>query len=96
MPSAASRAGTFADGTKWSANPQSSASPGPIVAEVSPRWVPVPPGARASRRLPPTSGTRPILVSGMATTERSVTTRTAPWAETPTPPPMVMPSITAR
>lgn len=34
-------------------------------------------------------------VSGMATRERSVTIRTVPWAEIPTPPPMTMPSIRA-
>lgn len=45
--------------------------------------------------MPPTSGTNPIPVSGMATRERSVTTRTSPWADTPTPPPMTMPSMRA-
>lgn len=33
--------------------------------------------------------------SGMAILVRSVTIRTLPWAETPTPPPITMPSITA-
>lgn len=34
-------------------------------------------------------------VSGIAIRERSVTRRTVPWAEMPTPPPMTIPSITA-
>lgn len=53
------------------------------------------PGAAASRWVPPTSGTKPIAVSGIATRERSVTTRTSPWADTPTPPPITMPSMSA-
>lgn len=44
---------------------------------------------------PPTSGTNPIPVSGIAILDRSVTIRTEPWAERPTPPPITMPSMTA-
>ncbi len=69
--------------------------PGPTTAPVRARWVPSSPGARASRYVPPTSGTKPIPVSGMATFDRSVTIRTLPCAETPTPPPITMPSMTA-
>lgn len=34
-------------------------------------------------------------VSGIAILDRSVTIRTEPWAERPTPPPITMPSMTA-
>ena len=44
--------------------------------------------------MPPTSGANPMPTSGMATADRSVTTRWLPWAEMPTPPPMTMPSMT--
>ena len=48
--------------------------------------------ARRSRRRP---GNSPMPVSGMANMVRSVTTRCEPWTETPTPPPIVMPSSSA-
>ena len=54
-----------------------------------------PSGAGASRWLAPTSGTRPMPHSGIASKVRSVTTRCAPWAEMPTPPPITIPSISA-
>jgi len=37
-----------------------------------------------------------MLTSGIAIVERSVTIRMLPWAEMPTPPPIAMPSISAR
>ena len=40
----------------------------------------------------PTSGKRPMAVSGMAKSARSVATRKRPCAVSPTPPPMTMPS----
>jgi hypothetical protein len=43
----------------------------------------------------PTPGTLPMATSGMAIWVLSVTTRTLPWAETPTPPPITSPSISA-
>ena len=45
--------------------------------------------------MPPTSGMKPIPTSGIAIFVVSVTTRTLPWAPTPTPPPITMPSISA-
>ena len=44
-------------------------------------------------KVPPTSGMNPIPTSGIAIFVVSVTTRTLPWALTPTPPPITMPSI---
>ena len=45
--------------------------------------------------VPPTSGIKPMPTSGIAIFVVSVTTRTLPWALTPTPPPITMPSISA-
>ena len=53
------------------------------------------PGERESSRVPPTSGTKPIVVSGMPIRVRSVTIRTEPCAEIPTPPPRTSPSMNA-
>ncbi len=44
---------------------------------------------------PPTSGNRPIPLSGMAKVVRSVATRNRQGRERPTPPPMVIPSMKA-
>ena len=71
------------------------ASAPPTVAPVSARWVPSSPGARARRYSAPTSGKKPIAVSGMATRDRSVTRRRLPYAEMPTPPPITTPSMKA-
>ncbi|CAH0310517.1 hypothetical protein SRABI128_04496 [Microbacterium sp. Bi128] len=57
--------------------------------------MPVSPGEPESSRVPPTSGTNPIVVSGMPVRVRSVTIRTEPWAEIPTPPPKTSPSMNA-
>ena len=62
---------------------------------VKARYVPTKPGARANRYDTPTSGKNPMPTSGIATDERSVTTRCAACAEMPTPPPITTPSITA-
>ncbi len=43
----------------------------------------------------PTSGKKPIETSGMANEKRSPATRCEPCTESPTPPPMTMPSISA-
>ena len=45
--------------------------------------------------MPPTSGTNPMVVSGMPVRVRSVTIRTEPCAEIPTPPPRTSPSMNA-
>ena len=47
------------------------------------------------KKVPPTSGKRPIPVSGMAKTVFSVATRYFPWTDSPTPPPIVIPSMRA-
>ncbi|MCY1225937.1 hypothetical protein D9M72_381500 [compost metagenome] len=57
--------------------------------------MPVSPGERDSSKVPPTSGTNPMVVSGMPVRVRSVTIRTEPCAEIPTPPPSTRPSMKA-
>ena len=53
------------------------------------------PGARCRNQVPPTSGKKPMRVSGIATRVRGpAMRRLAPWAR-PMPPPIAMPSITA-
>ena len=49
------------------------------------------PGMRFSSQLPPTSGNRPMLTSGMARREASLTTRWLAPIMSPMPPPMTMP-----
>jgi hypothetical protein len=53
------------------------------------------PGRRDRNQPPPTSGNRPIPVSGMANRVFSVATRNLAGCEMPTPPPMVIPSMKA-
>ena len=65
------------------------------LAPVSPRYMPTSPGQRGRNQVPPTSGKKPIPVSGMANRVRSVAIRKSPCTEIPTPPPMVMPSSRA-
>ncbi len=43
----------------------------------------------------PTSGNRPIWVSGMASWDVASTTRAEPCADTPSPPPIVIPVMRA-
>ena len=43
----------------------------------------------------PTSGNMPIPVSGIAKTAFGLATRMPPWIESPIPPPMQIPSMTA-
>ena len=62
---------------------------------VSPRYSPRRPGACASSQVPPTSGVKPMRVSGIASFERSVTMRIAACPARPMPPPIVMPSAIA-
>ncbi len=45
--------------------------------------------------MPPTSGVKPMRVSGIASFDRSVTMRIAAWPARPMPPPIVMPSANA-
>ena len=45
--------------------------------------------------MPPTSGVKPMRVSGIASFDRSVTMRIAAWPASPMPPPIVMPSASA-
>ena len=58
--------------------------------------MPTSPGMRASSGVINTSGNSPICVSGMASRLVASTTRWEPWALSPSPPPIVMPVITAR
>ena len=69
---------------------------GPLsMRPVRPRYSPSRPGVRLRKKPPPTSGNRPMLVSGMAILVRSVTMRSrAPWLS-PMPPPITMPSMKA-
>ncbi len=91
----ASSRGSSAAGTKWSASPAAIPSAAPTGDPVSARCVPSSPGARESSHDPPTSGCMPMPTSGIASRDRSVTTRTDACAEIPIPPPMTRPSMIA-
>ena len=52
-------------------------------------------GTVVFRQVAPPSGNRPIPVSGIAKSVRSVATKCEPVADTPTPPPMTIPSTSA-
>ena len=53
------------------------------------------PGERDSNQVQPTSGKKPRPTSGIASLVRSVTTRWLPCADSPTPPPITIPSMKA-
>ena len=53
------------------------------------------PGMRGKNQVAPTSGKKPMPTSGMAKEKRSPATRCEPCTDTPTPPPITMPSISA-
>ena len=93
--SADSRPSSRTLGTWWSARPAAMASAGPTVLPVSARYSPTRPGARPSSQDPPTSGVKPIRVSGIASIDRSVTMRCEAWPARPIPPPIVIPSANA-
>src|SRR2546421_1255044 len=57
--------------------------------------VPSSPGVRGRNQVAPTSGKKPMPTSGIAKENRSPATRCEPCTETPTPPPITMPSISA-
>ena len=63
----------------------------PVSASHSPMWSLI----RDRYQPPPTSGNSPIPVSGMAKVVRSVATRNRQGRDSPTPPPMVIPSMIA-
>ena len=69
----------------------------PSVTEMNIVYATVPlvhnPSAEASQT--PGAVRKPMPTSGIATCDRSVTTRTCAWAEMPTPPPKTMPSMNA-
>ena len=92
--SAAATPGAASLGTKWVARPAWTRSAAPIRAPVSARYVPTSAGSRDRKCEPPTSGKKPIPVSGIAKLARSVATRKRPWSERPTPPPITIPSHT--
>ena len=78
-------------GTSTSAMPQCRASAAFSGAAVSARNNPVRPGMRGRNQLPPTSGNRPMPISGIARRVASVTTRCDAPTIRPTPPPITMP-----
>ncbi|MDZ7714206.1 MAG: hypothetical protein U5L06_14400 [Rhodovibrio sp.] len=57
--------------------------------------MPIAPVRRGSTQVAPTSGKKPIAVSGIAAIVRSPATRWLPCIDKPRPPPMVIPSIQA-
>ena len=59
------------------------------------RYVPISPSSRGRKKLAPTSGKKPMVVSGMAKIVFSVAIRKGACTLSPTPPPMVIPSINA-
>jgi hypothetical protein len=77
---------------KRSARPQNSASLALIAAAVSARKRPLRPGMWFRNQLPPTSGNRAMVISGMAMRVFSHTTRWEQPARIPLPPPMTMPA----
>ena len=77
------------------ATPSARQSAALIRAPVSASHTPDSPGRRGRNHPPPTSGKRPMPVSGMAKTVRSVATRQRQGSDRPTPPPMTIPSMTA-
>ncbi len=79
--------------THTSAQSTASASAAPSTCPLTPRNSPRCPGVRARNQPPPTSGNRPMLVSGMASLACSVTMRIEAPCARPMPPPIVMPSI---
>ena len=62
---------------------------------VNARYMPILPSILGKKKLPPTSGKNPIVVSGMANTVFSVAILKGACRDKPTPPPMVMPSMYA-
>ena len=64
-----------------------------MVCPVNPKYVPISPGECDSSQVPPTSGKKPRPTSGIASFVLSVTTRWLECADSPTPPPITMPSM---
>ena len=62
---------------------------------VKPKYVPISPGERDNRKVPPTSGKKPRPTSGIASFVLFRHHAMAAWAESPTPPPITMPSMKA-
>ena len=63
-------------------------------APVKPRKIPILFFIFPRKKVDPTSGTRPIPVSGIAKIVFSVKTRMSPWRDRPTPPPITIPTDT--
>lgn len=51
------------------------------------RYVPISPSSRGKKNPPPTSGKKPMVVSGIANKVLSVAIRNGAWTDKPTPPP---------
>lgn len=64
-------------------------------SDVRARYVPICPSIFGRKNDAPTSGKKPIVVSGMAKTVFSVAILKGACIESPTPPPIVMPSMYA-
>ena len=62
-------------------------------SEVKARYVPSMPSSLGRKKEPPTSGNSPMVVSGIAKIVRSVAIRIGACTESPTPPPIVIPSM---
>mmetsp|Transcript_78472 Transcript_78472/g.233787 ORF Transcript_78472/g.233787 Transcript_78472/m.233787 type:complete len:219 (-) Transcript_78472:312-968(-) len=86
--------GTLAEGTKCVARPARRQSHAVSLEPVMPTYRPTlnPSFSRPSLCVEPTSGKKPMAISGFAKTVLSVATLNGPWLLRPTPPPMVMPS----
>mmetsp|Transcript_91948 Transcript_91948/g.274366 ORF Transcript_91948/g.274366 Transcript_91948/m.274366 type:complete len:222 (+) Transcript_91948:254-919(+) len=93
----ASTSASLSEGQKWVAMPARRQSAAYRRWPVSPRKVPMatPLERRGRAHVVPTSGKRPMPVSGIANMVFSVAMRIGLWMESPTPPPMTMPSQTA-
>mmetsp|Transcript_106154 Transcript_106154/g.300178 ORF Transcript_106154/g.300178 Transcript_106154/m.300178 type:complete len:245 (+) Transcript_106154:279-1013(+) len=92
--SRSSSSGSLAEEQKCVARPARRQSAACRRWPVSPRKTPtcMPAGSRERAQVVPTSGNRPIPVSGMANIVFSVATRIGLWIERPTPPPITIPS----
>mmetsp|Transcript_8217 Transcript_8217/g.37437 ORF Transcript_8217/g.37437 Transcript_8217/m.37437 type:complete len:240 (-) Transcript_8217:893-1612(-) len=87
--------GTSSDASVCVANPKTFASKPLSLLPVSASIVPNSPCTLLRKCVPPTSGTSPMAHSGIDRTVRSVAHRCEPFTETPQPPPITMPSMSA-
>ena len=93
--SASVRSAKRSERTWCVATPAATASAVLSRSPVSAHQVPSAPGIRGRNQVAPTSGKKPMPTSGIANEKRSPATRCDPCTDTPTPPPITMPSISA-